>query len=58
LSKICIYAPVSYFVGIGQCIAVDVTSNTNVIEFVSLCTKTCFNVPETLPIGKLRECHT
>ena len=58
LSKLSIDAPISELVGIGQGIAGDRASNTHVVAFGPLGTKTCFNVPKAFPIGKLCKCHT
>ena len=57
LGEVGVDAPVSRFVGIGQCAAGDVPAKPNMVEFGSHDPQAGFDVAKTLPIGQLRERH-
>src|ERR1019366_1447178 len=57
LSEIGVDAPVAHGVGIGQGVASHRRTNSEVIEFGTLCAQAYFDVPKALPIGQLREGH-
>ena len=51
-------APVAMFVGMSQCAAGNRCTHSHMIELCLMGTKTALDVPKSLPIGKLRKCHT
>ena len=58
MSEVCVDAPISLFVGIGQCAPGDPATNADVVEFRADGTKTRFDISQTLSVGELCECHT
>lgn len=57
LREVGIDAPVSILVGVGQRVSGDASANAHVIELRLDGTKAGLDVPKTLAIGELGECH-
>ena len=57
LCEIGVDAPVPFFVGIGQCTASNLGSNTHVVELGTLGPETSFDVAQAFPVGELRKGH-
>ena len=57
VGEIGIHAPVSCFVGAGQCISSDAPANTHVVKFRVHCPETDFDVPKTFAASQLSEGH-
>jgi hypothetical protein len=57
VSEICVDAPISLFVGIGQRALGDPAPDADVVEFGPDGTKTSFDIAEALSVCELCECH-
>jgi len=57
VGKIAIYAPVSFFIGIGQCAARDMVPDTHVIQLLFHRAQTAFDVTEAVAVSELSKCH-
>jgi len=58
LSEIGINMPISGLIGVGEGIAGDLPSNTQVIQSGLGCAQTGLNISQAFPIGQLGKCHT
>jgi len=57
LSEVCIDAPISVFVGIGQRAARDTRSDAHVIKLRAIAAQADFDVSQAFAVGELSECH-
>jgi len=55
--KICIYAPITEFIGFCKGVSWDSMLNAAVIEFARDCIKAVFYIPKTVSLGKLGKTH-
>src|SRR5690606_24027974 len=57
LSELRVDAPIAPFVGIGQGRPAHIAAQSQVIKLRWLGAKTCFDIPQTLPVRQLRKGH-
>lgn len=55
--KICIYAPITKFIGFCKGVSWNRMLNAAVIEFARDCFQAVFNIPKTVSLGKLGKAH-